>query len=419
MPPAIVQQGPQQRVNVHVVQLPINVDTDNARALAAIRLAICANFTEAHKGRSAEQSKLVSDTDAQHCLFYVQTAVRNGTISDAPAITLALRGIPFTGSKGGDNVEGTMNDIVEKIGVAGEDSFAFDYYLTGLDPKQIVRTGFTEEELKSVALKDGFSQLDPSLTPLHAIPIDQSTAYVMTAADIVAHPERYTSDGMTFAQTLAEARTRHPVAEDARVTKSCLDNDGTQGLHACHNVAARDTAELILRGEAAPYNKQLYSKERVAATEPMVTAESATNGVGRLQAYQAGCSRNNIHACYRLANLYDDSARGVSGLRNALKPYKIACNARYLDSCELFKKKNDLYQSIAEFKAANAEVNQVFEREYRCGGVSKEQIEKNRTMIAALRDAENADLEKFDALMQEVSHFHQSLLETTRSCKGN
>jgi hypothetical protein len=262
-PPSIVQNPP-----LRLVQLPISVVTEGGRAVTAVRLALCSNFSEPHGRRSPEYLAHSDEMDARHCHDVVQDAVRSGTISDVAAMALALRSIPFTDPQGGDNVDRTMDDVAARIATVPVGTKAFDYYLHGLDQSQLVRKPFTMDEMKAVTIRDGRTATPSELTPLRSIPIDPSTAYVFTAADVVAHPARYTAEGMTLAQTIADARTRHSAVDDAKIIKSCFDNDGVQGVHECQMVAARETSEMVVKGEFKPYDPELYGAARIAATDP-------------------------------------------------------------------------------------------------------------------------------------------------------
>ena len=273
-PPAIVQtvaEAPK------APQLPIDLLTQMPRAMNGTSLAVCSNFTSPHKGTDLTDPKKVKAgmAQAQRCLTTVATSVQNGTISDAPALALALRGIPFTNAQGNDNVADTASDIATRIAEARSTLVQMDYHLPGMSEQSVIKKPFTEEEIMSVGTYSGkYKQPLPTLTPARSIPIDPSTAYVMTAADVVMHPVRYTDNGKTLAETLARVRKDHPAAEDQKLAQLCMMDTGNTSLQDCQNVSARNTVEMIVNGKAAPYDASQYLSQSFVAnvTQPKKTS---------------------------------------------------------------------------------------------------------------------------------------------------
>jgi len=282
-----------------VVQLPNgdgpNGTTDRRSIEVAITLAGCTNVTD-----PARQS---SPASAERCLISTNAAIRSGQIADVPALALALRQIPFTNANGDDYVAQMSRALATAIAEpvrtynAAVQQFLIDrqtnpnavqpapVYRTNYsnpastaaspfapppEPYRIQRdpinhTPFTRPEIDAVVAR---SELRPSAAQRsnREIPIDTGMAYLATAADAVIHPERYTAQGMTLAQTVVSARTRTPATLDHEIAVACfvgdrshlLSNGGVADLGTCRAAAARNTLEMIANGEAAPYNPARY-----------------------------------------------------------------------------------------------------------------------------------------------------------------
>ena len=335
-PPAIVQ----------TIQLPINILDEGPRVELAGQLAVCANFTRPHKGSDPTPA---ASTEAEVCLATVRRAVEEGTISDLPAMMLALRGIPLNGPGGVDNVAPQADDVASQIAERPKE-IAFDYHLRALSEASVTRKPFTREEINAVTIRDGRSAL-PDMRPDRNIPIDPSTSYIVTAANIVIHPDRYTTSGTTLAQTVADARTRHPAADDESLAQRCLMNDGKLTLTDCQQAAARMIGTMIVQGKARPYDPSLYGPARVATTsfesmQARFTAERAASRPAGSKIIQSrelssrpeyvlcmGASGYTAASARKIYDLFADIAKDTTVYERLLTPEQIdAQNTASIDN---------------------------------------------------------------------------------------
>jgi hypothetical protein len=242
------------------VQLPIDMTKDKERAFEAIQLAICANLNTPHEGAPLTSGKSGTAravmASAEKCMASVEHAVLNGTISDFPAMTLALRNTPFFDPKGTDRIAETLDDIASLIATKPASTMQFDYYGASLRTGPI-RKPFTSQELAAAANVYRRGAL-PDILASRSIPIDPSTSYVVTAADVVIHPTRYKAEGRTLEETLDDARKLHTSTEDKKLAKLCMINDGHMTLQRCQTVSARNTLEMIVNKQVKHYNPAFY-----------------------------------------------------------------------------------------------------------------------------------------------------------------
>ena len=345
MPPAIIQSAPATQAYAGqagsppgTVQIPIRRD-DLERGLLATHLAVCAGFTSPHGGTNLTNGQNDHETvmramkDANLCVSTVEDAVRNGTITDAPAMALALRNDTFISPQGEDKIAGTLDDIASLIDRTTPDKLTLEYN-PSLAPAP-VSTAFTPAELGAATIVDGRQAL-PTMTSARSIPIDPSTAYVMTAADVVVHPARYMVPDKSMAETIALARSRHSASDDKQLATLCMIDDGSVTLQDCQEVSARNTAQMIVNGEVAAYDVRLYNANFVI---PHVTRLAAlpVSGKTPVEFLDAACNRMTTafaDACYHLAFDYEVDGNGV--VVNEYKArdfYEAGCNLHSQISC--------------------------------------------------------------------------------------
>lgn len=283
-----------------VVQLPNgdgpNGTFDERSVDIAQGLASCSNVTNPERKNSP--------ASAERCLINANAAIRSGQIADVPALALALRQIPFTNAAGEDfvaqmsvalaiaieqpvraytnayqqflverqtNPNAVQPAPVYRTNYSNPASTAGSPFAQPPEPYRIQRdpinhAPFTGPEIDAVVGRGTSFRPSAAQQPNREIPIDTGMAYLATAADAVIHPERYTAPNMTVAQTVAAARARTPAALDREIAVACFNGDRSQllsngdvaDLRNCRAAAARNSLEMIVNGEAAPYSPARY-----------------------------------------------------------------------------------------------------------------------------------------------------------------
>jgi len=252
-----------------LVQLPISLVDDGHRGELDIKLAHCANFGTPHKGVDLRDKSKIDQAmaRAKECVANTEEALRNGHVTDMPAMANALRGVSFTLPDGTDLVAETSARIISQIVTHKGQSF-FDYRANPNSGVTPITKPF-DKEITTVITRNGHKVALPDMVPNRTIPIDPSTAYIMGTADVLIHPAAYTAPGKTFAQTLASLRKTNTPAQDHNRAVGCMLNIGGTDILECVSVAARNAGDLIVKGQAPSYDRSLYDDEAIAVTAPV------------------------------------------------------------------------------------------------------------------------------------------------------